>query len=88
MSKAIDEMINEAEERGRVEAAIQLGILKHLTMEQTAADLAAICNITQKAADERIARFTPSTTISLEEMNRRLGITDADLDGFEEIEFE
>lgn len=39
-------------------------------------------------ATERMAHFNPATTISQEEMNRRLGITDADLEGFDELEFE
>ena len=39
-------------------------------------------------ASERIAHFDPSTLISEEEMNRRLGVTDDDLAGFDEVEIE
>lgn len=39
-------------------------------------------------ATERMVHFNPATTITQEEMNRRLGITEADLDGFDEVEFE
>lgn len=40
------------------------------------------------AALERMSHFDPSTTISSEEMNRRLGITESDLAGFDEVEIE
>lgn len=39
-------------------------------------------------ASERMAHFDPSTLISEEEMNRRLGVTDDDLAGFYEVEIE
>ena len=39
-------------------------------------------------ASERMAHFDPSTLISEEEMNRRLGVTDDDLAGFDEVEIE
>ena len=39
-------------------------------------------------ASERMAHFDPSTLISEEEMNRRLGITEDDLAGFDEVEIE
>ena len=38
-------------------------------------------------ASERMAHFNPSTVISEEEMNRRLGIKEDDLAGFDEVEF-
>ena len=37
---------------------------------------------------ERMAHFDPSTLISEEEMNRRLGVTEDDLSGFDEVEIE
>ena len=52
-----------------------------LTDEMEDAELLAI-------AIERMAHFDPAATIPMEEMNRRLGITEADLEGFEAIEFE
>lgn len=39
-------------------------------------------------ASERMSHFDPSTTISGEEMNRRIGVTDSDLEGFDEVEIE
>ncbi len=39
-------------------------------------------------ASERMAHFAPSTLIPEEEMNRRLGVTDDDLAGFDEVEIE
>ena len=39
-------------------------------------------------ASERMAHFDPSTLISEEEMNRRLGVTEDDLAGFDEVEIE
>lgn len=39
-------------------------------------------------ASERMAHFDSSTLISEEEMKRRLGITEADLAGFDEVEIE
>lgn len=39
-------------------------------------------------ADERMSHFDMSRTITQEEMDRRLGITDADLEGWEDIELE
>ena len=39
-------------------------------------------------ASERMAHFDPSTLISEEEMNRRLGVTVDDLAGFDEVEIE
>lgn len=39
-------------------------------------------------ASERMAHFDPSTLISEEEMNRRLGVTDDDLAGFDDVEIE
>lgn len=39
-------------------------------------------------ATERMAHYDPSTVISADEMNRRLGITDEDLAGFDEVELE
>ncbi|MCF0106479.1 MAG: type II toxin-antitoxin system Phd/YefM family antitoxin [Holdemanella sp.] len=39
-------------------------------------------------AAERMNHYTSDSTISMEEMNRRLGISDADLTDFEEVEFE
>ena len=46
MCKAMEDMRNDT----RIETVIQLGKLKHLTMEQIIADLVAICNITEDAA--------------------------------------
>ena len=40
------------------------------------------------AASERLTHFDPSTLISGEEMNRRLGVTEEDLDGFDEVDIE
>ena len=37
-------------------------------------------------ASERMAHFDPSTLISEEEMNRRLGVTEDDLSGFDEVD--
>ena len=39
-------------------------------------------------ASERMAHFDPSTLISEKEMNRRLGVTENDLAGFDEVEIE
>ena len=39
-------------------------------------------------ADERMSHFDMSKTITQEEMDRRLGITEADLEGWEDIELE
>ena len=39
-------------------------------------------------ASERMAHFNPSTVISEEEMNRRLGIKEDDLAGYDEVEIE
>ena len=39
-------------------------------------------------ASERMAHFNPATLISEEEMNRRLGITEDDLTGFDEVDIE
>lgn len=39
-------------------------------------------------AAERMSHYDASKLISAEEMNRRLGISDADLADFEEVEFE
>lgn len=40
------------------------------------------------AATERMAHYDPSTLISEEEMNRRLGVTAADLADFDEVDIE
>lgn len=39
-------------------------------------------------ATERMAHYDPSTLISEEEMNRRLGVTSADLADFDEVDIE
>lgn len=39
-------------------------------------------------ASERMSHFDPSATISETEMNRRLGITEKDLIGFDEVDIE
>lgn len=39
-------------------------------------------------ADERISRFDPSKLLTQEEVDRRLGITPEDLEGWEDIELE
>ncbi|MDO4479177.1 MAG: type II toxin-antitoxin system Phd/YefM family antitoxin [Lachnospiraceae bacterium] len=39
-------------------------------------------------ATERLENYAPAKTIPFEEMNQRLGITDDDLAGYEEVEFE
>lgn len=39
-------------------------------------------------ASERMAHFDSSTLLSEEEMNRRLGVTEKDLAGFDEVEIE
>ena len=39
-------------------------------------------------AEERLSRYDPAKTISWEEMNRRLGITEEDLANCEEVELE
>lgn len=39
-------------------------------------------------ATERMAHYDPSTFISEEEMNRRLGVTAADLADFDEVDIE
>ena len=39
-------------------------------------------------ASERMAHFDPTSLISEEEMNRRLGITEDDLAGFDEVDIE
>lgn len=39
-------------------------------------------------ATERMAHYDPSTLISEEEMNRRLGVTAADLTDFDEVDIE
>ena len=40
------------------------------------------------AATERMAHYDPSALISEEEMNRRLGVTAADLADFDEVDIE
>lgn len=40
------------------------------------------------AAVERMSHYDPSTLISGEELDRQLGITDAELNGFDEVELE
>jgi PHD/YefM family antitoxin component YafN of YafNO toxin-antitoxin module len=40
------------------------------------------------AAAERMAHYDPTTVISGDEMNRRLGITEEDLVGYDEVEIE
>ena len=40
------------------------------------------------AATERMAHYDPSTLIPEEEMNRRLGVTAADLADFDEVDIE
>ena len=39
-------------------------------------------------ASARMAHFDPTSLISEEEMNRRLGVTEDDLAGFDEVEIE
>lgn len=39
-------------------------------------------------ASERMAHFDPSTLITEEEMNHRLGVTEDDLAGYDEVEIE
>ena len=39
-------------------------------------------------ASERMASFNPDTLISEEEMDRRLGMTEEEIDGADEVEFE
>lgn len=39
-------------------------------------------------ASQRFSNYDPNRVISEEEMDRRLGITESDLKGFEEVEFE
>ena len=39
-------------------------------------------------ASERMAHFDPTSLISEEEMNRRLGVTEDDLAGIDEVEIE
>ena len=39
-------------------------------------------------ASERMAHFDPTSLISEEEMNRRLGVTEDDLAGFDEVDIE
>lgn len=39
-------------------------------------------------ASERMAHFNPSALLSEEEMNHRLGVTESNLDGFDEVEIE
>ena len=39
-------------------------------------------------AQERLARYDPSTLISQDEVDRRFNITEEDLKGYEEVEFE
>jgi PHD/YefM family antitoxin component YafN of YafNO toxin-antitoxin module len=39
-------------------------------------------------AAERMAHYDPATVISNDEMNRRLGVTDEDLAGYDEVEIE
>ena len=39
-------------------------------------------------AEERLAHFDPEKLISFEEMNRKMGITQKDLEGWEELEIE
>ena len=39
-------------------------------------------------ASERMAHFDPISLISEEEMNRRLGVTEDDLAGFDEVDIE
>lgn len=39
-------------------------------------------------AAERFANYDPANVITEEEMDKRLGITEADLEGYEEVELE
>ena len=39
-------------------------------------------------ASERMAHFDPTSLISEEEMNRRLGVSENDLTGFDEVDIE
>ncbi len=39
-------------------------------------------------AAERMENYDPSTAISQEEIDRRLGIAESDLEGYDEVEFE
>ena len=39
-------------------------------------------------AEERLAHFDPEKLIPFEEMNRKMGITQKDLEGWEELEIE
>lgn len=39
-------------------------------------------------ASQRFSNYDPNRVISEEEMDRRLGITESDLKGYEEVEFE
>ena len=39
-------------------------------------------------AIDRMEHFNPNTLISQEEVDRRLGITEEDLKGYEDVEFE
>ena len=39
-------------------------------------------------ASERMAHFDPASLISEEEMNRRLGVSENDLTGFDEVDIE
>lgn len=39
-------------------------------------------------AQERLERYDPAAVISQEEIDREFGFTEADLEGFEEVEFD
>ena len=61
-----------------------------LTPEQVRASLINELNDARllAVASERMAHFDPASLISEEEMNLRLGISDNDLAGFDEIDIE
>lgn len=61
-----------------------------LTPEQVSASLMDELNDARllAVASERMAHFDPTSLISEEEMNLRLGISDNDLTGFDEVDIE
>lgn len=56
-------------------------MLKQIEEDREDAELLAL-------AEERLANYDPNKTISWDEMMQELGLTEEDLEGWEEVEFE
>lgn len=75
--------------RSIVECLIFITQPQELLLPVTLADINELNDARLLAvASERMAHFDPTSLISEEEMNRRLGVTEDDLAGFDEVEIE